>query len=226
MQNSVMRILALDTCLAACSAAIWQDGAVIARRWRPMQRGHAEALLPMLEDIRASAGLEYHEFDRLAVSIGPGSFAGVRVGLAAARGICVARGLPLTGLNTLEVMAAAIESDAPFGVAIDARNDQVYFQAFADDAALCAPALLSVGEAAAYVRDAGQVRRLAGDGAAAIARLCPSPVQGHIEVSHTDLLPDAALLAGIAARRDAGDAGLVAPLYLRAPDARLPGTTA
>jgi len=217
-----MRILALDTCLAACSAAIWEDGRILAHQWRAMQRGHAEALLPMLEEIRAATRFEYSDFHRLAVSIGPGSFAGVRVGLAAARGICVARGLPLVGVNTLEVMAAAVDAAIPFGVAIDARNHQVYFQAFAHGVALCAPALLSLGEAAAYVGNTAGVRHLAGDGATALAAACPF----NIEVMQPDLLPDAAHLAGIAASRKAQDPVAVSPLYLRAPDARLPGAAA
>lgn len=214
-----MRILALDTCLAACSVAIWQDGVVLARDWQPMQRGHAEALLPMLENVRAQAGLHYAAFDRLAVSIGPGSFAGVRVGLAAARGICVARSLPLVGVNTLELMAAAIEGDAPIGVAIDARNDQIYFQAFAMGAALCQPALLTLGQAATLTRELGGALQLVGNGAAQLAMHCDGTA---LHTSHPDLLPDAALLAGLAASREACPADQVAPLYLRAPDAKLP----
>ena len=213
-----MRILALDTCLAACSVAIWQDGAVLARDWQPMQRGHAEALLPMLENVRTQAGLDYAAFDRLAVSVGPGSFAGVRVGLAAARGICVARSLPLVGVNTLELMAAAMEGDAPIGVALDARNDQVYFQAFTKGIALCPPALLTLAVAAAFVRELGGALQLVGNGAAMLAMHCA----GTVRTSHPDLLPDAALLAGLAARREACPGDQVAPLYLRAPDAKLP----
>ena len=213
-----MRILALDTCLAACSVAIWQDGVVLARDWQPMQRGHAEALLPMLENVRTQAGLDYAAFDRLAVSIGPGSFAGVRVGLAAARGICVARNLPLVGVNTLELMAAAIAVDAPIGVALDARNDQVYFQAFAKGAALCPPALLTLAVAAVFVRELGGALQLVGNGAAQLAMRCA----GTVHTNHPDLLPDAALLAGLAARREACPGDQVAPLYLRAPDAKLP----
>ncbi len=217
-----MRILALDTCLAACSVAIWQDGVVLAREWRPMQRGHAEALLPMLENVRGQTGLDYAAFDRLAVSIGPGSFAGVRVGLAAARGICVARNLPLVGVNTLELMAAAMEGDAPIGVALDARNDQVYFQAFAKGAALCPPALLTLAGAATCIHELGGTLRVVGSGAAALAHLC----NGRIRTSHHDLLGDAAILAGLAASRPAMAGDAVAPLYLRAPDAKLPVTPA
>lgn len=218
MQDSLMRILALDTCLAACSVAIWQDGIVLARDWQPMQRGHAEALLPMLETLRAQTGLDYAAFDRLAVSIGPGSFAGVRVGLAAARGICVARNLPLVGVNTLELMAGAITGDAPIGVAIDARNDQVYFQAFAGETVLCPPALLTLAEAATSIHDMGGAMQLVGNGAAMLAMRCV----GAVRANHPDLLPDAAILARIAANRPAVMGDQVAPLYLRAPDAKLP----
>lgn len=212
-----MRILALDTCLAACSAAIWEDGAVLARQWRPMLRGHAEALLPMIEQVRIQAGLEYSDFDRLAVSIGPGSFAGVRVGLAAARGLCLARNLPLTGVNTLELMAGAIAGDAPLAIAIDARNDEIYFQAFAGGAPLCPPELFSLAAGAQAVHALGGTLRLAGSGALALAAHCSGA-----QASHPDLLPDAAVLAGLAASREACAGGLVAPLYLRAPDAKLP----
>ncbi len=215
-----MRILALDTCLDACSVAIWQDGVITAREWRPMQRGHAEALLPMMEDIRARAGLDYADFDRLAVSIGPGSFAGVRVGLAAARGICVARGLPLVGVNTLELLAAAIADEGPVGVAIDARNNQVYFQCFLRGDALCPPGLLTHSQAAAVICETGAALHLVGSGAALLVGLCPA----NIRTSHLDLLPDAALLAALAATRDAGPGSAIAPLYLRAPDAKLPAS--
>ncbi len=217
-----MRILALDTCLGACSVAVWQDGVMLAHEWQPMPRGHAEALVPMLERARQQAGLEYADFDRLAVSIGPGSFAGVRVGLAAARGICVARALPLVGVNTLELLAAAIPGDAPLAVAMDARNDQVYFQAFADGGALCPPDLLGLAAAADYIRETPAIRHFVGSGARALAAF----IGDKISASDFDLLPDAAILAGLAARRDACAGDQVTPLYLRAPDAKLPGPPA
>lgn len=216
-----MRILGLDTCLGACSVAVWEDGVVLAREWQAMQRGHAEALPPMLERVRLRAGLVYADFDRLAVSIGPGSFAGVRVGLAAARGICVARALPLVGVGTLELLAAALEGEAMLGVALDARNEQIYFQAFEGARALCPPALLGLREAAAYVRGVAPMR-LIGGGADALASQCG----GGVRVSHMDLLPDAAILAALAAGREACAGYEVLPLYLRAPDARLPALPA
>lgn len=215
-----MRILALDTCLGACSVAVWQDGTIRAREWRPMQAGHAEALVPMLEQVRLACGLDYADFDRLAVSIGPGSFAGVRIGLAAARGICAARNLPLVGVNTLELLAASIWSEDRLVIAIDARNDQVYFQAFAGREACDPPALLSCAEAAAYLRQFPC--RLAGSGAVVLGALCG----GAVQIVHPDLLPDAVHLAGLAASRQAVPGDQVVPLYLRAPDAKLPGLRA
>ncbi|MFZ5836544.1 MAG: tRNA (adenosine(37)-N6)-threonylcarbamoyltransferase complex dimerization subunit type 1 TsaB [Pseudomonadota bacterium] len=217
-----MRILALDTCLGACSAAVWQDGVIRAHEWRPMRAGHAEALVPMLEQVRTACGLDYADFDRLAVSIGPGSFAGVRIGLAAARGICVARNLPLVGVNTLELLAASLWDEDGLAIAIDARNDQVYFQAFAGRAACDPPALLTCAEAAAYLRHAASPWRLAGSGAGLIGALC----DGAVQISHPDLLPDAAYLAGLAASRQALPGDQIVPLYLRAPDAKLPGLPA
>ena len=212
-----MRILAMDTCLSACSAAIWQEGRVIARQWRPMQRGHAEALLPMVEELRAETGFDYGGLDRLAVSIGPGSFAGVRVGLAAARGICATHALPLVGIGTLELLAASVHQEESFAIALDARNAQVYFQAFAKGATLCPPELLSLAEAAARVTQFQSVS-VFGGGAGLLAPLCGAWVQS----CGLDLLPDAAALAELAATREPQAAETVAPLYLRAPDAKLP----
>lgn len=213
-----MRILALDTCLAACSVAIWEDGAVLARDWTAMQRGHAEALLPMTENIRIRMDFSYGDFNRIAVTIGPGSFAGVRVGLSAARGICLAHNLPLVGINTLEVLAAAVPAQDRVGVALDVRNDQLYFQAFSKGAALCPPALLNLADAAALIRTLGGDLHLVGTAARALAALCDDSVCMGAE----DILPDAAILAGLAAQHPAVAGDQVMPLYLRPPDAKQP----
>jgi len=117
-----VRILAFDTALGACSAAVWADGLVLARAFEPRSRGHAEALLPMIEAVLAEAGLRLDALDRLAVTVGPGSFAGTRVGLAAARGLALATGLPLVGVTTLE--AVAFDLPAPAGSAIVSANDR------------------------------------------------------------------------------------------------------
>jgi tRNA threonylcarbamoyladenosine biosynthesis protein TsaB len=103
-----MRILALDTAVAACSVAIWDDGAVLAEEQQALAYGHAEILVPMLARVLARAGLRVDDMDRLACTIGPGHFTGLRAGLAAARGLALAADKPLIGITTLEAVAAGV----------------------------------------------------------------------------------------------------------------------
>ena len=100
-----MKLLALDCAGLACSVALWRDGAIVAERTREMARGHAEALMPMLGEVMAAADERLDALDRLAVTVGPGSFTGIRVGLAAARGLALAIGCPLIGVGTLAALA-------------------------------------------------------------------------------------------------------------------------
>ena len=130
-----MLVLAIDTALEACSAAVLDTGAgaVAAHDSLPMQRGHAEALMPLIARVMQRAGTAFAELDRIAVTTGPGSFTGLRVGLAAARGIALAAGKPAIGLTTLAAYATPlVAADATRAVvaAIDARHDQVYLQVF------------------------------------------------------------------------------------------------
>ncbi len=220
-----MRILAMDTSLGACSGAIWHDGDVIAHELIAMPRGQAEALLPMLERLRTGAGLAYASFDRLAVSIGPGSFAGIRVGLAAARGLALALNLPLAGIGTLEVLAAGMPGTGPIAAMIDARNHQMYLQIFSQDLQpLGTAALLSIDEAipACQTHNAAGDLRLVGSGALLLAEalnIDPSRI-------NAAALPDAAMVAARAALVTAVPGHQVAPVYLRPPDAKLPDAAA
>ncbi|MGZ5924807.1 MAG: tRNA (adenosine(37)-N6)-threonylcarbamoyltransferase complex dimerization subunit type 1 TsaB, partial [Rhizomicrobium sp.] len=100
-----MRILAVDTALGACSVAILDDDKLIAHRLTVMERGHAEALAPMVEATMQDAACDFSSLDRLAVTTGPGTFTGQRVGLAFMRGLRVALDKPLVGVTTLSVMA-------------------------------------------------------------------------------------------------------------------------
>src|SRR2546430_12635695 len=130
-----MRVLAIDTALEACSAAVLdtEQGGVLASESIPMARGHAEALMPLVARMMSTAMLEFLDLDRIAVTVGPGSFTGLRVGVSAARGIAVAAGKPAIGLTTLAAFAApyiAADDVTPLVAAIDARNNQVYMQLF------------------------------------------------------------------------------------------------
>jgi tRNA threonylcarbamoyladenosine biosynthesis protein TsaB len=208
-----MIVLGLDTCLAACSVAACDGARVLAHASETMARGHQERLAPMTERVMAEAGLDFQQLERIGVTVGPGSFTGLRVGLAFAKGLGAALGAPVAGVGVLEALAAAAHG-LVFAV-VDARRDQVYLQAFEDGRALMAPDALELGTAAARLAEiaAGRPLTLVGSGAPLLAGLAP---QASI------LTPpgaDARLVARLAAARPPAPAR---PLYLRAPDARLP----
>ncbi len=120
-----MKILAVDTALGACSVALLEGESVAAHRCVAMERGHAEALAPMVEE--AMAGHDFASLERLGVTTGPGTFTGQRVGLAFMRGLKVALGIPLAGVTTLAAMAAQAKAECGTARAIalhDARRDE------------------------------------------------------------------------------------------------------
>ena len=130
-----MRILAIDTSCGAASAAIVESGRAeaLAAISRPMRRGHAEALAPIVAEAARGVDGGFASLDRIAVTIGPGSFTGIRVGLALARAMGLALGVPVVGVSTLVAFAAPLLSAPRPGViaaAIDARHGSVYFQLF------------------------------------------------------------------------------------------------
>ena len=102
-----MKILAVDTALGACSVALLRGEEVLAHIFEPMDRGHAERLAPMVDEAMKAAKTDFAALDRLAVTVGPGTFTGQRVGLAFMRGLRLALKRPLTGVTTLEAIAAA-----------------------------------------------------------------------------------------------------------------------
>lgn len=216
-----MNLLAFDSAQAACSSAIMHDGAIVARRIAHMERGHAEALMPMIVAVLADAGIAFAALDRVAVTIGPGSYTGIRVGLAAAKGIALARGIPLIGVTTLEAVARAARPEqaaGPILVVIETKRADLYVQPF--DAALRPTAAASaVGPDVVDVPDGALI---AGDGA---ARLRPRLATRHdVTFAAGDGIVDAAVVAAIAAERS--PAGPVSPLYLRPPDVTLPRSVA
>src|SRR5512147_1269778 len=149
----VMLILAIDTALDACAAAVLDTSAgIVAQESQAMKRGHAEALMPLIARVMKLSGVAFTALDRIAVTTGPGSFTGLRVGLSAARGIALAAGKPAVGVTTLTAFAAPVvsENDEPHPViaAIDARHDHVYFQALAGDgSSLIKPKVAPIAEA-------------------------------------------------------------------------------
>ena len=129
-----MRILAIDTALGACSACVLEAGATqpVAIEQVAMERGHAEALMPMIERVMGEVEGGFSSLDRVAVTIGPGGYTGLRVGISAARAIAFAAGIPAVGVSTLAATAAPLigrEGGRVIAAALDARHGQVWFQA-------------------------------------------------------------------------------------------------
>ena len=220
-----MAILAFDTSLTACSAAILRDGAVSPiQRLERMERGHAEALFPMIEAVMAEMGCSFADLTKIAVTVGPGSFTGVRAGVAAARGFALAAKLPVVAATSLEVMArglvrqsSASERAGGFMVVHDARREEFYVQTFtAAGEPLTDPALCGLAGAADACLQG--VALVAGSGRVAVA-LEASRRGRELRGVFADLLPEAGDLAVIAANR-LPQQRPVAPLYLRAPDAK------
>ena len=132
-------VLACDTTQGACSAALWHKGAVVAERLIKKQRGHAEALLPALAGIKREVADIWAQIDVLAVTVGPGTFTGVRVGLSAMRGLSLAMGVPVAGFGTLHMMALGSAVPVSRLVAVDARRDTYYTQICSPDGMPCEP---------------------------------------------------------------------------------------
>jgi tRNA threonylcarbamoyladenosine biosynthesis protein TsaB len=216
-----MRVLALDTALDACAAAVLdtQQRDLLAGETRVMTRGHAEALMPLLARVMDAARLEFADLDRIAVTVGPGSFTGVRVGIAAARGIALAAGKPAVGLTTLAAFTAPHVA-AGFGgtivPVIDARHGQVYMQAFGPGGrALIAPRLAALSEAVEAARTGNAL--IVGTAADLVAAHWPMGEPPASVVNSN--APDIGWVARLGAAAEAGRLP-PKPLYLRRPDAR------
>jgi tRNA threonylcarbamoyladenosine biosynthesis protein TsaB len=210
-----MIILAIDTALETCSAALLDGERVLAARSEAMARGHQERLAPLVAELMAEAGIGFDQLDRIGVTVGPGSFTGLRVGLAFAKGLGVALDRPVVGVGTLAAMGAGTSGFA--AVAVDARRDQIYLQAFRDGQPLGAPEALAAGDAAQWLIDIDPAGPgvIVGSGASLLAGAFPNVA--------TD--PRAGADPVWAARLAvAADPAPPRPIYLRAPDAKLPAS--
>ncbi len=217
-----MNILAFDTTLGACSAAVARRENVFGA-FELRNREHDEVLMPMIGGVLDEAALKYDDLDAIAVTIGPGSFTGVRVGVAAARGFALSLNIPLIALTSLEVMARqALDQlkEAPdvLAVSLDARRSEVYIALFdGAGSTVSEPAALSPEQAAKNLPSSGKILAV-GSGAHLLAEAAKSSGR-HIEVVMSDLQPDARALAEMALERKPAS-GPVSPLYLRPPDAK------
>jgi tRNA threonylcarbamoyladenosine biosynthesis protein TsaB len=217
-----MLILAIDTALDACAACVLDTDAerMIAQESQEMKRGHAEALMPLIARVMKESGVAFAALDRIAVTTGPGSFTGLRVGLSAARGIGLAADRPVVGLTTLTAYAAPVVSEdgkQPVISAIDARHDHVYFQVVSGDGgSLVRPRVAPIEEALAASRFGAPI--LVGNAAKILADRWPADAAPPVKVE-AQPAPDIAWVAWLGAAINP-DIAPPRPYYLRAPDAK------
>jgi len=217
-----MLILAIDTALDACAACVLDTdaGALLAQESQAMKRGHAEALMPLIGRVMKQAGIAFAALDRIAVTTGPGSFTGLRVGLSAARGIGLAADKPVVGLSTLTAYAAPVvgqNAAQPVISAIDARHDHVYFQMVSGDGgSLIRPRIAPLEEALGAIRFGAP--HLVGNAARILADRWPVDALPPFKVDPQPA-PDIAWLAWLGAAVSP-DSAPARPYYLRAPDAK------
>lgn len=212
-----MKLLAIDTASEACSVGV-ADGSRMVVRSEVLGRGHAERLMGMVAEALDEAGLARREIDRIAVTVGPGSFTGLRVGIAAARGLALVTGCPAVGIGTLAVHAAeAREQIGPVPVlaVIAAGRGEIYAQFFDEDGTPQDSA--EIGPAERFARRMGANTMIAGSGAKALAEVLGD--EAVARTVHDDTSPSISALCRLAAAaplpREAPR-----PLYIRPPDAK------
>ena len=219
-----MKLLAIDTASTLCAACVTDTGTgeVLGRAVIHIGKGHAEALMGIIAEAMAEAGVGYKGLGSIAVSIGPGSFTGIRVGVSAARGLALALKIPAVGVTTLAAMAEEARDRHPdrrILVAIDAKRGELYVEDHEADGRLVAgPMIVAVEEAGTLL--AGELPVLAGSGAAIVlaAAQADDPAAA-FDIVESSATADIAIYARLAA------AGRIhgsppKPLYLRGPDAK------
>lgn len=211
-------ILTLDTAGPACQAVVSDGPGIISAQSVAMLRGHGEALVPMIEQVLTDASITYDDLDRIGVTVGPGSFTGMRVGLAAARGYSATLNIPVVGIGTLEAMARSDQLESGINavrcVAIDARNGLVYGQRFSADGVALEPA--NVMADLVFAASVTNGARLVGPATSIIAALARSAGK-RITLGDPAQVPSAAALAELAAIGDVTEKPK--PLYLKPADA-------
>lgn len=224
-----MKILAFDCCFDAVSAAVrvraqsgeWRGHEIIERR----TTGAAERLFPMISEALEAAGAHIGEISRFAVTLGPGTFTGVRAGVAAARALALATAKPVVGASSLAAMAYWVRQHlpepgaSPMTVAVDARRGMIYIQHFLQDGSEAGGATLVTQDDVARTVSAvaGVTRVVVGSAAETVAAILRA--QGLDARAHwTDLFPRAGSLAELAF--DLAPLARVTPIYLRQPDAK------
>lgn len=213
-----MKVLAIDTAANLCAACVFDtEAGELGRAVLDLGKGHAEHLMTVVDDALKAAGSTYAEIDLIGVSVGPGSFTGIRVGVAAARGLALALKVPSVGVTTLDALADDARrdySDREVLAAIDARREQFYVARYdVSGERIHGPAIASLAEAVAEI--GGRDVAVAGSAAEMIANASGRP----LDIASREATADIATYARLAARQDR-DGAPPKPLYLRDADAK------
>jgi tRNA threonylcarbamoyladenosine biosynthesis protein TsaB len=194
-----MLILSLDSAGPSCSACVWRDGVVLAQVVEHMERGQDQRMMPLLLDLMQQAKIEFSDLDRIAVTRGPGSFTGLRIGLAAARGIGLAANKPVIGIDRFSIFREqAQQLGKDLLVVINSKRKELYAQYYPADGSVPEPCMMTEDEIADYVKDKPGII-IAGD----------RQSKGN----------EAITCALLASRATVGEAStLPRPLYIRPPD--------
>jgi tRNA threonylcarbamoyladenosine biosynthesis protein TsaB len=225
-----MRLAAMDTSTVLGSVALYQDGELVAHDARRVSNAHGESLLPMASELLARYGWRPSQVIRWGVGIGPGSFTGVRIAVATAKGIALATGAELVGVTSLDTLAegllqthAAADADLVVSL-VSAGKGEVFVQARLGGRTVLSPCLLTLQQAAAHIAvlaDASGRILVAGEPARELdLSSLGARVTLAFEPPHD--LPDAVVVGRIALTRQAQDADALEPLYVRPPEITMP----
>jgi tRNA threonylcarbamoyladenosine biosynthesis protein TsaB len=218
-------ILALDTAMQGCSAAVLntRTGAYAARS-ETMGRGQSERLVPMVEEVLAEAGIAYADLSLVAVTVGPGAFTGLRIGLSAARAFATALNIPVAGVTTTGVFARqyADAASSPFAVILETKRSDFYIQLFDEKGkALEAPDALDAEAIKARLKSG---MTIIGDGAARFNEMTGGAFAGAVVGGYD--LPDPRTIATIGLEQlESGTVASADPVYLREADVSRPKNT-
>jgi len=215
----MVNVLAFDCSGSGAAVAVLVSGLIAASRADAEPVGQAERLMPMIDAVCSEAGMRFADLDLLAVTVGPGSFTGIRIGLAAARGLALATGLPCIGVTSFAAVAAEVSPELrPLAVALDSRRDEIFVQYFPTEDRGDAP-MMQRPEDAAKALPRGTLW-LAGDAAGLLAPWLGASARIVPEAGR--LNPGAVARLAAAGWRPGERPLLPRPLYLRAPDTTLP----
>lgn len=212
-----MNLLVIDTALARCSVGVAVADRSPVLISQEIGRGHAERLFGMIGEAMETAGIDYRALGRIAATVGPGSFTGMRVGIAAARGLALATGAETTGIGTLAAIAGRAREMAgskPVLATLDARRDEIYAQPFDEAGRALAPP--AVGDPARFAPLLSDGMVLAGSGASLVRSEGGKKVSA--DIVHAEAAPDIGAVLRLAVSPDA--ALELKPVYVRAPDAK------